>query len=65
VGVAGKFTAALQLRDLFGISDVQNMPALNVCCTEVGLAGIVNTSPASRERLEAFANKTAPKTRPD
>jgi (methylthio)acryloyl-CoA hydratase len=47
------------------ISHVQNMSALDASYTEAVVAGIVNTSPASRERLEAFTNKTAPKTRPE
>jgi hypothetical protein len=29
------------------------------------VAGIVNTQPASRERLAAFANKTAARVRPN
>ena len=29
------------------------------------VGGIVNTQPAARERLEAFANKTAARVRPN
>ncbi|MEP1520756.1 crotonase/enoyl-CoA hydratase family protein [Ascidiaceihabitans sp.] len=48
-----------------GISHMQNMSALDAAYSESVLAGIVNTQPASRERLEAFANKTAARVRPD
>jgi (methylthio)acryloyl-CoA hydratase len=47
------------------ISHVQNMSALDASYTEAVVAGIVNTSPASRERLAAFAGKTAPKVKPE
>ena len=35
------------------------MSALDAAYAEAVVAGIVNTQPASRERLAAFANKTA------
>ncbi len=47
-----------------GISHFQNMGALDASYAEAVLAGIVNTQPAARERLAAFANKTAARTRP-
>ncbi len=46
------------------ISHMQNMSAFDAAYAEAAVAGIVNTQPAARERLEAFANKTAPRTRP-
>jgi enoyl-CoA hydratase/carnithine racemase len=47
-----------------GISHMQNMSALDASYAEAVLAGVVNTQPASRSRLEAFANKTAAKVKP-
>ena len=47
------------------ISHMQNMSALDAAYAESVVAGIVNTQPASRGRLEAFANKTAARVRPD
>lgn len=47
------------------ISHMQNMSALDAAYPEAVVAGIVNTQPASRGRLEAFANKTAARVRPD
>lgn len=47
------------------ISHMQNMSALDASYAEAVVAGIVNTQPASRERLEAFANKTAARVKPD
>ncbi|MFZ2100536.1 MAG: crotonase/enoyl-CoA hydratase family protein, partial [Oricola sp.] len=46
------------------ISHMQNMSALDASYAESVVAGIVNTQPASRGRLEAFANKTAARVRP-
>jgi (methylthio)acryloyl-CoA hydratase len=46
------------------ISHVQNMSALDASYLEAVLAGMVNTSADSRERLAAFANKTAPLVKP-
>jgi (methylthio)acryloyl-CoA hydratase len=46
------------------ISHVQNMSALDASYLEAMVAGIVNTSADSRERLAAFANKTAPLVKP-
>ena len=47
------------------MSHMQNMSAMDAAYAESVMAGIVNTQPASNERLEAFANKTAPRVRPD
>jgi enoyl-CoA hydratase/carnithine racemase len=47
------------------ISHMQNMSALDASYAESVVAGIVNTQPASKDRLEAFANKTAARVRPD
>lgn len=47
------------------ISHMQNMSALDASYAEAVVAGIVNTQPASRDRLEAFANKTAARVKPD
>ncbi|MCB1420552.1 MAG: crotonase/enoyl-CoA hydratase family protein [Notoacmeibacter sp.] len=46
------------------ISHMQNMSALDAAYAESVVAGIVNTQPASRDRLEAFANKTAARVKP-
>ena len=47
-----------------GISHFQNMSALDAAYAEAVLAGIVNTQPAARERLDAFAKGTGPKIKP-
>lgn len=47
------------------ISHMQSMSAMDAAYAESVVAGIVNTQPASNERLEAFANKSAPRVRPD
>jgi enoyl-CoA hydratase/carnithine racemase len=46
------------------ISHMQNMSALDAAYAEAVVAGVVNTQPASRGRLEAFANKTAARVKP-
>ncbi len=46
------------------ISHLQNMSALDASYAESVVAGIVNTQPASRSRLEGFANKTAARIKP-
>lgn len=46
------------------ISHVGNMSALDASYAESVVAGIVNTQPDARERLEAFGNKTAARVRP-
>lgn len=47
------------------ISHMQNMSALDAAYAEAVVAGIVNTQPEARGRLEAFANKTAARVRPE
>ncbi|MGY6533715.1 MAG: crotonase/enoyl-CoA hydratase family protein [Pararhodobacter sp.] len=47
------------------ISHMQNMSALDAAYAESVVAGIVNTQPASRQRLAAFADKSAPRVRPN
>ncbi len=44
------------------ISRIGNMPATDGLFAEAFIAGITNTQEASKARLEAFSNKTAPKT---
>lgn len=46
------------------ISHLQNMSSLDAAYAEAVVAGIVNTQPAARDRLAAFANKTAAKVKP-
>jgi (methylthio)acryloyl-CoA hydratase len=46
------------------ISHMQNMSALDAAYAEAVVAGVVNTQPAARERLEAFANKSGPRIKP-
>ncbi|MDE3120719.1 MAG: crotonase/enoyl-CoA hydratase family protein [Paracoccaceae bacterium] len=47
------------------ISHMGNMSALDAAYAESVVAGIVNTQPDARARLEAFANKTAARVRPE
>lgn len=47
------------------ISHMQNMSALDAAYAEAVVAGVVNTQKAARSRLEAFANKTAARVRPE
>ena len=44
------------------IGRIGNMPATDGLFAEAFIAGITNTQEASKERLAAFSNKTAPKT---
>ncbi|THH38208.1 crotonase/enoyl-CoA hydratase family protein [Aliishimia ponticola] len=46
------------------VSHMNNMSGLDAAYAEAFVGGIVNTQPAARERLEAFANKTAARVRP-
>ena len=46
-----------------GISHMQNMSGLDAAYAEAVLAGLVNTQPDARERLAAFADKTAERVR--
>lgn len=47
------------------ISHMQNMSALDAAYAEACVAGVINTQPEARERLEAFANKSGPRIRPN
>jgi len=46
------------------ISHMQNMSTFDAAYAESVVAGIVNTQPAARGRLAAFADKTAARVRP-
>jgi enoyl-CoA hydratase/carnithine racemase len=46
------------------ISHLGNMSALDASYAEAVVAGVVNTQPAARERLDAFAKGTAARVRP-
>jgi hypothetical protein len=46
------------------ISHMQNMSSFDAAYSEAVVAGGVNSQPAARERLAAFADKSAPRTRP-
>lgn len=48
-----------------GISHLQNMSGMDAAYAEAVLAGVVNTQPAARGRLEAFAKGTAARVRPE
>ncbi|MEO0637973.1 MAG: methylthioacryloyl-CoA hydratase [Pseudomonadota bacterium] len=47
------------------VSHMNNMSGLDAAYAEAFVGGVVNTQPAARERLEAFANKTAARVRPN
>lgn len=47
------------------ISHMQNMSPFDAAYAEACVAGVVNTQPEARARLEAFANKTAARVRPN
>jgi enoyl-CoA hydratase/carnithine racemase len=47
------------------ISHLNNVSGLDAAYAEAMVGGIVNTQPAARARLEAFANKTAARVRPN
>lgn len=47
------------------VSHLNNMSALDAAYAESAIAGMVNTQPAARERLEAFANKSGARVRPN
>ena len=46
------------------ISHLNNMSGMDAAYAEAVVGGVVNTQPAARARLEAFANKTAARVRP-
>ncbi|MBO9477069.1 crotonase/enoyl-CoA hydratase family protein [Shimia sp. R11_0] len=47
------------------VSHMQNMSALDAAYCEAVIAGVVNTQPDARARLDAFAKKTAARVRPN
>lgn len=47
------------------VSHLGNMSALDAAYAEAVIAGVVNTQPAARERLNAFAKGTAARIRPN
>ena len=47
------------------ISHMQNMSSFDAAYAEAVVAGIVNTQPASRDLLAAFANKTGSRIKPE
>ncbi len=47
------------------ISHLQNMSAMDAAYAEAVVAGVVNTQKGARERLDAFAKKTAARVRPN
>lgn len=68
IELADKAAANLPLTNFAicsAISHMNNMSALDAAYAEAVVAGVVNTQPAARERLEAFANKTAARVRPN
>ncbi len=46
------------------VSHIGNMSALDASYAEAFVAGVVNTQPEARSRLEAFANRSAERVRP-
>ncbi len=68
LGLAGKAAQNLPLTNFAicsAISHLQNMSPLDAAYAEACIAGVVNTQPEARARLEAFANKTAARIRPN
>ncbi len=66
--LADKVAANLPLTNFAicsAISHLNNMSGMDAAYAEAVVAGVVNTQPAARERLEAFANKTAARVRPN
>ena len=66
--LADKIAANLPLTNFAicsAISHLNNMSGIDAAYAEAVVAGVVNTQPAARERLEAFANKTAARVRPN
>ncbi|MFD0917294.1 crotonase/enoyl-CoA hydratase family protein [Pseudahrensia aquimaris] len=47
------------------VSHMQNMSAMDAAYAEAVVAGVVNTQPDARERLAAFADKSAARIRPE
>lgn len=66
--LADKVAANLPLTNFAicsAISHLNNMSGMDAAYAEAVVAGVVNTQPAARARLEAFANKTAARIRPN
>jgi len=66
--LAGKIAQNLPLTNFAicsAVSHMNNMSGMDAAYAEAVVAGVVNTQPAARARLEAFANKTAARVRPD
>ena len=66
--LADKIAANLPLTNFAicsAISHLNNMSGMDAAYAEAVVAGVVNTQPAARARLEAFANKTAARVRPN
>ncbi|SFI08905.1 methylthioacryloyl-CoA hydratase [Albimonas pacifica] len=66
--LAEKIAANLPLTNFAicsAISHLNNMSGMDAAYAEAVVAGVVNTQPAARARLEAFANKTAARVRPN
>lgn len=66
--LANKVAENLPLTNMaitLGIEHSQNMSSHDAYFSEAFIAGIVNTQPDARDRLAAFANKTAKKTKPE
>ncbi len=66
--LAGKVAQNLPLTNFAicsAVSHMNNMSGMDAAYAEAVVAGVVNTQPAARARLEAFANKTAARVRPD
>ena len=47
------------------VSHMKNMSAFDAAYAEAVVAGVVNTQPDARARLDAFAKKTAARVRPN
>jgi enoyl-CoA hydratase/carnithine racemase len=66
--LAGKAAKNLPLTNFAicsAVSHMQNMSAMDAAYAEAVVAGVVNTQPDARERLAAFADKSAPRVRPN
>ncbi|WP_372884219.1 methylthioacryloyl-CoA hydratase [Shimia sp.] len=68
IELADKAAANLPLTNFAicsAVSHLNNMSAMDAAYAEAVVAGVVNTQPAARARLEAFANKTGKRIRPN
>ena len=66
--LAEKIAANLPLTNFAicsAISHLNNMSGMDAAYAEAVVAGVVNTQPAARARLAAFADKTAARVRPE